>query len=233
MNLVQKLAKIRAISDVAKKDKRGYNYTYTDITQILANVTAGMKKHSVSLIPSIVPGTASVTQNVINNVKVLKDSSRLETTTTEMLFCAEMIFSWINDDDPSEKIDVPWFATASMSDASQSLGSAMTYTMRQFLTSYFQIAQSDNDVDAYRSKQREAEEAEKRMVADSITDQIMDMINSHLATNPEDRDDIIVIVKKYAKDKGKPSSNPKVIKDSAIAADLMQELKEKYGQEAA
>ena len=48
MNLYQKLAKIRAISDIAKKDKRGYNYTYADITQILANVTAGMKKYALS-----------------------------------------------------------------------------------------------------------------------------------------------------------------------------------------
>ena len=57
LNLVQKLAKIRNISDVAKKSKQGYGYTYSDITEILANVTAGMKKYSVSLIPAIVPGT--------------------------------------------------------------------------------------------------------------------------------------------------------------------------------
>ena len=54
MNLYQKLAKIRAISDIAKKDKRGYNYTYADITQILANVTAGMKKYALSPLSTIV-----------------------------------------------------------------------------------------------------------------------------------------------------------------------------------
>ena len=48
LNLFQKLAKIRAISDAAQKNKRGYNYTYTDITEILANVTAGMKKYGSS-----------------------------------------------------------------------------------------------------------------------------------------------------------------------------------------
>ena len=44
MNLIQKLAKIRSIADVAVKDKRGYNYSYADITQILATVKSGMKK---------------------------------------------------------------------------------------------------------------------------------------------------------------------------------------------
>lgn len=36
LNLVQKLAKIRAMSDVVSKEKRGYNYSYADITTILA-----------------------------------------------------------------------------------------------------------------------------------------------------------------------------------------------------
>ena len=53
LNLIQKLAKIRSISDVAKKDKKGFNYTYTDITEILAKVTAGMKKYNVSLLLDI------------------------------------------------------------------------------------------------------------------------------------------------------------------------------------
>lgn len=43
LNLVQKLAKIRAISDVVSKEKRGYNYSYADITTILANITAGIE----------------------------------------------------------------------------------------------------------------------------------------------------------------------------------------------
>ena len=46
LNLVQKLAKIRSMSDAVAKSKRGYNYSYEDITEILANVTAGMKRYS-------------------------------------------------------------------------------------------------------------------------------------------------------------------------------------------
>ena len=234
LNLYQKLAKIRAISDVAQKDKRGYNYTYTDLTTILAKVTAGMKKYGVSLIPSIKPNTATIAKNVMEGVKYDKTGKRLETLTTEMLFSAEMVYTWVNDDSPDERIEVPWFATASMADPAQSFGAGMSYNLRQFLTSYFQIAQSDNDVDDYRSRQREAEEEEARMVAGSITDKIIDIINGYLESNAGERDNIVAIVKKYAKTKGgKASANPKDITDPEVAGKLLEEIQIKCGVKAA
>ena len=165
LNLYQKLAKIRAISDVVSKDKKGYNYTYADIAAILANITGGMKKYGVSLIPAIVPGTASIEQNVIVNTKVDKTGKAYNQTTTEMLFNADMVFRWVNDDDPNETIEVPWFVTGSMTDPAQAMGAGLTYTQRQFLTAYFQIAQTDSDIDAYRSKQKAAEVAEEKTIA--------------------------------------------------------------------
>ena len=123
LNLIQKLAKIRAISDVVSKEKRGYNYSYADITSILAKITAGMKKYGVSLIPQVVPNTAEVIQNVVTNTKFDKTGKAYDNTTTEMLVKADMVFRWINDDNPEEFIDVPWFVTGSQSDPSQAFGS--------------------------------------------------------------------------------------------------------------
>lgn len=42
-SLIQKLAKIRVMSDVVKKDKKGFNYSYVQVTTILASITAGIK----------------------------------------------------------------------------------------------------------------------------------------------------------------------------------------------
>lgn len=164
LNLIQKLAKIRAMSDVVVKGKRGYNYTYADITEILANITAGMKKYGVSLIPTIVPGTSSVCQNTIVKTKVDKTGKAYDSTSTEMLYSAEMIFRWVNDSDTTDVIEVPWFVTGSQEDPSQAFGSGLTYCTRYFLTNYFQIAQPETDVDAYRSKQKAASNAEDKMV---------------------------------------------------------------------
>ncbi len=125
LNLYQKLAKIRALSDVVKKEKSGYGYKYADITTILANITAGMKKYCVSLIPAIVPGTMDVSQNVVTNTKFDKQGNSRTTTTTEMLVKAEMTFTWVNDENPEERIVVPWVVTGSQSDPSQALGSGL------------------------------------------------------------------------------------------------------------
>ena len=57
-----------------------------------------------------------------------------------------------------------------------------------------------NDVDAYRSKQKEAEEAENKAIADSITDQIVSLVSAHLENHADDRDKILAVIKKYVKD---------------------------------
>ncbi len=223
LNLQQKLAKIRAISEVAKKSKKGYNYTYTDITEILANVTAGMKKYSVSLMPSIVPNTSNVRKIVFENTKFTKTGEQYINHSEEMLFGAEMLFTWVNDENPEEHIDVTWFATASMPDASQAQGSAMTYAMRQFLTSFFQIAQSDYDVDAYRSKQKEAEVSEDRAIAEGIIAEFDKILKEWLADNRDKEEDVKKFLKKYVK-----NANYFQIKEPALAAKLLEDFKTSF-----
>ena len=219
LNLHQKLDKIRAISDVAKKSKKGYNYTYIDITDILANVSAGMKKYSVQLIPSMVPDTMQVCQNVMRNTKFDKQGRSYEAVSTEMMFQAQMLFTWVDSDNPEDKIEVPWYVVGAMPDCSQSLGAACTYGLRQFLTTYFQIAQADYDVDAYRSKQKEAEKAEDTAVAKSIIEEFDAMLKAYLAENPKRKDECIELVSNYVK--GAKYSN---IKDPRLAAKLLEDF---------
>lgn len=223
LNLIQKLAKIRAISDVVSKEKRGFNYNYADITTILANITAGMKKYGVSLIPSIVPGTAEVTQNVVVNTKIDKTGKTYEQKITEMLVKADMIFKWVNDENPEEFIEVPWFVTGSQGDPSQALGSGLTYCTRYFLTNFFEIAQSDSDVDTYRSKQKEAEASEDKAIAEEIIAQFDGLLKTYLADNPKKADDVKKFISKYAK-----NANYFAIKEPNLAAKLMADFKSTY-----
>lgn len=223
LNLIQKLAKIRAISDVVAKEKRGYNYSYADITTILAKITAGMKKYGVSLIPQIVPGTANVEQSVSSTTKFTKTGEAYEAKTTEMLVTADMIFKWVNDEDPEDYIEVPWFVTGSQGDPSQALGSGLTYCTRYFLCNYFQIAQADSDVDAYRSKQKEAESSEDRAIAEEIISQFDSLVRTFLADNPGKSDEVKTFVKIYVK-----SGNYLSIKEPALAADLLAKFNEKF-----
>lgn len=219
LNLYQKLAKIRALSDVVKKEKSGYGYKYADITTILANITAGMKKYCVSLIPAIVPGTMDVSQNVVTNTKFDKQGNSRTTTTTEMLVKAEMTFTWVNDENPEERIVVPWVVTGSQSDPSQALGSGLTYCTRYFLTNYFEIAQADSDVDTYRSKQKAAEASEDKQIAESIIDKFDELIKAYLADHADKKEELSRFVKRFVKD-----GNYFKIKEPSLAAKLLKDF---------
>lgn len=223
LNLVQKLAKIRAISDAVSKDKRGYNYTYADITDILAKVTAGMKKYGVSLFPSIVPETANVSQNVVINTKVDKTGKAFDNTVTEMLVQAEMLFKWVNDENPEEYIEVPWFVVGSQSDPSQAFGSGLTYCTRYFLTNFFEIAQPNTDVDEYRSKQKEAEASESKAIAEEIINQFDTMVRTFLADNSDKADAVKKFISKYVK-----SANYRAIKEPQLASKLVNDFKDTF-----
>lgn len=223
LTLIQKLAKIRAIADVVVKDKKGFNYTYADITQTLAKITAGMKKYGVSLIPSIVPGTASIEKVTTVNTKVDKSGAPYDKTVTEMLVTAQMVFKWINDDDPSEFIDVPWFVAGSQEDPSQAFGSGLTYCTRYFLTNYFQIAQSNTDPDEYRSRQKEAEASEDKAIADEIVAQFDSELKQYLSDHQDKSDEIKKFIGRFAK-----NANYFAIKDPALAAKLLDDFRNKY-----
>ena len=104
LNIIQKLAKVRGIADFVKKDKKGFNYTYADITAILAKVKAGMQKYGVTLIPNIVPGTTKIQQIVSKDTKFDKAGNAYEKVTTEMLVDADMVFL-IKDPDQVRSVE--------------------------------------------------------------------------------------------------------------------------------
>ena len=223
LNLIQKLAKIRKIAAVVTKDKKGFNYTYADLVQISAKITAGMEKYHVSLIPSIVPGTSQVTQCTIVNTKMDKQGRPYDKTETEMLFQADAVFKWVNDDDTNDVIEVPWTITGSQSDPSQAFGSGLTYCTRYFLTNYFQSAQVDGDVDAYRKKQKDAEQSEDLEVAESIISEFDKLIKQYLIDHPDKKDEVKKFISKYA-----AKSNYLAIKDPSTASALLTEFSNKY-----
>lgn len=227
LTLVQKLAKIREIADVVKKDKKGYNYTYADITEILAKVTAGMNKYGVSLHPYIVPGTMNVGQNIVENTRFTKTGDAYVNKSTEMLFSAEMIFKWIDNNSPEDYLDIPWVVVGSQSDPSQAMGSALTYCTRYFMTNFFQIAQSDTDVDAYRTKQKEAEASEDRAIAEQIISEFDKLLKTYLADNRDKEDDVKKFITKYAK-----KANYFAIKEPSLAAKLYEDFKTEFGLES-
>ena len=234
LNIYQKLAKIRKPVEVLKKDSQAYGYTYVNEEAILSKITGLMEKYGVSLIPSIVPGTTQVAPYAYVTTKTDRKGERFDVKGNDILVQCDMVWSWVNNDAPAERIDVPWAMVGQQTDASQAFGSGLSYSSRYFLLKYFNVSTTNDDPDHWRSEQAKARDAEDNAVAAAIIDQVLETINTHLDTHPEDRDDIVAITKRYAKDKnGKPSANPKVITSPDVAGRLLQEINARCGVTAA
>lgn len=229
LNIYQKLAKIRKPVEVLQKNKAGYGYTYVTEDEILAKVTGGMDKLGVSLIPNIVHGTTKLEPYTYVKTDIKKDKTgavqKIDKNVIEFLTQADLEFIWVNNDNPEDRIIVPWtLIGTSATDASQSLGSGLTYATRYFLLKYFNVATPDDDPDNWRSKQQEAANHEEREVVAKILEEVDSIARAILAVDSESKAEVTKTIKKFAKDGGKPSANYFVIADMATANALLAEL---------
>lgn len=229
LNLYQKLAKIRKATEVIKKNKAGYGYKYVTEDEILSKITGLMDKLSVSLIPGIVPGTTEVMPYTYEKTKINKDTKQpYQETNNEILVKADAVYTWVNDENPEEKIVVPWALVGQQGDASQSFGSGLSYTFRYFLLKYFNVATVEDDPDSWRSKQKEAEEAENRAILAQIIAQIDTLVRGYLADHADKGAEVKAFITPYAK-----NGDYKSIKNVTIASKLLEDFNNKYVKEKA
>lgn len=218
LNIYQKLAKIRKAVEVVQKNKSGFGYRYVTDDELLSKITGTMDKLGVSLIPSVVPETMEVTPYTYQKTKGGKQE-----TVNEILVKSDMVFKWINDENPNEMVVVPWALVGQQADASQSFGSGLTYVYRYFLLKYFGVSTVEDDPDTWRSKQREAEEAENRAITEGILAEADKLIKEFVSKNPDKRSDVTKFVSGYVK-----SGNYMQIKEAALAANLLEEFNKKF-----
>lgn len=224
LNIYQKLARIRKPVEVLQKNKSGYGYKYVTEDLILAKITGLMDKLGVSLIPHILPSTTVVEPYSYIKTKMTKSGQPIEEHVNEILVRADMQWHWVNNDRPDDRVIVPWSMVGQQSDASQAFGSGLSYSSRYFMLKYFNIATSEDDPDTWRSVQKEAEETESREVARAIIDRVHTLVNAFVADHESARPQITAIIKKYAREKGKPSVNYFAVTDPVAAGLLLDEL---------
>ncbi len=230
LNIYQKLAKIRKPVEVLQKNKQGFGYRYVTEDVILSKITGLMDKYQVSLIPNILYGTTKVEPYTYSKTKSTKDGKIYEEKVNEILVTCDMDWQWVNNDNPEDRIVIPWTAVGQQADASQALGSGLSYSSRYFLLKFFNVATSDEDPDNWRKLQKEAEEAEEKEISAKIIEKIHSIVMAHLEKNPDDKTKVISLTKKYAKTKdGKASGDYNNIVRSADAAALLAEISKLAG----
>lgn len=223
LNIYQKLAKIRKQVEVIQRNKKGYGYTYVSEDEILAKISGFMDKYSLSLIPSVIHSSAVVTPYHTKKTKSTNKGEIYEENVNEVLVSADMVFTWVNNESPDERVDVPWILVGHQSDGSQSFGSGLSYAMRYFLLKFFNIATPDDDPDKWRSKQKAAGAAEDKMIAEEIIASFDTMVKEFLASNQDKTEEVKKFVAKYVK-----GGNYFAITESVLASKLLADFKETF-----
>ena len=152
LTLDEKLLELKKLVNIMQKDSEGHGYTYVSEEQILLKLNDKMIDLKLKLTPKLKPNTL---HSEVVNYQNAKGQPK-----TDVLVRSEMEFEW-KDIETGEKEIVDWGLLGQQSDASQSLGSGLTYANRYFLLKYFNVATSNDDPDKIRSEIAAEEERKK------------------------------------------------------------------------
>ena len=152
MTLDNKILELKKLVCVMQKDAKGHGYDYVSEESILMAINDKMIELGLRLTPRLVSGTL---HSEVLNYKNAKGQDK-----TDVIVRSEMVYEW-KDITTGEVELVPWGLIGQQSDASQALGSGLTYSNRYFLLKYFNVATSNDDPDKIRSEQEAAEERKR------------------------------------------------------------------------
>jgi hypothetical protein len=228
LSLFQKLAKIRGMVEALQKNKSGYGYKYVSEDEILAKVTAGLKKYNLDVYPKIIPGTITVTPYATKKTKVGKTGNIFEENVNEVIISSEMEFEWINLDNPTERYSIPWVIAGQQSDVSQALGSGLTYCTRYFFLKFFKSSTLESDPDSWRGKQENALNEENIAITKEIIKDIDKLIKENITDDR--RTALADLIKKYVKKNGKASPDYLSVTEPVVASELLKAVSEFFGK---
>lgn len=226
LNIYEKLAKIGENVKILKKDKSGYGYSYVAEEDILAGIQGDMKKYSVSLIPNIIPGSVQFSPRDTSKLVAPKNGGTpYKQDIYEQVVQGTITYTWVNNENPEDRLEIPWYFIGQQSDASQAYGSALTYASRYFLLRFFNIA-TTNDPDALRAKQKKDEAKREQEVLNDILTNIRAVIDSAVAEDEKNKSRVADIVEAHIGTK-----DYRKAKSAVEAALLLEELKNTFTKE--
>lgn len=148
LNLFQKIADVKANIEGFTKDKKSYQYSYVSGSQVLHRIREKMIEHNLLLFPE----TSEETYEQITFTRFNKKMNR-DITATEYIVKMNLKYTWINADNPEEKLTVDFYAVGQQDDVSKAHGTALTYAERYFLLKFFGIPTDEDDADAKQKKE--------------------------------------------------------------------------------
>jgi hypothetical protein len=143
LNIYQKLVEIRKSIDVFTKDTEGFGYKYVSGSQVLHKIKAKMDELGVLLIPRINDQSHKTFDYTVWDKQAKQEKSK-----TDFIVFGSMTYTWVNAENPEDRIEIPFQYMGQQDDISKAFGSALTYSERYFLLKFFGVPTDEDDPDA-------------------------------------------------------------------------------------
>ena len=147
MGIYEKLEEIYKNVGYLQKGQQGKQYNYVGSSDVLASVRGQMVGQGVMLEPRIVD----------TNIR----DYTTKTGTTQIFTELVMTMTWVDVENPSDKIELPWYAQGMDLAGEKGVGKALTYGEKYFLLKFFNIATDEADPDAFQQKADSLQPAKK------------------------------------------------------------------------
>lgn len=217
LNIHQKIIELKKGVSVFVKDKKAFNYTYVDGTQIYNKIKDHMNELGLLLIPQV--------KHSAKNYQIFEyttvDKYGKEKRNIEYIVELPMVYEWVNAEDPEDSITCHWAMYGQQDDISKAFGSGLTYSERYFLLKFMGIPTPDDDPDAKPPKKPIEKPAQLTGVDALIAD--IEKTCKDLSTKI-DKALIGKAIQTHHITNGEPSANYNSIKDEKIAKLVLEEL---------
>lgn len=144
MNIYQKLIEVRKLVDFLIKDEQGYQYKYVSGSSVLNTIRPKMDELGLLLTTDIVESTHQ------RFTWEGKDSKEKPKTFIQFVVNMKLILTWINAENPEEKLTSYWISSGEDEDPAKAEGKAHTYGERYYLLKFFKIPTDNEDPDAHQ-----------------------------------------------------------------------------------
>ncbi|MGF6352446.1 hypothetical protein ABIE27_000342 [Paenibacillus sp. 4624] len=146
MNIYQKLIEVRKEVPYLQKESEGHQYKYTGSSQVLAAVRKKLDELNLLLIPRIVD--TNILAETVDSTDKYNNPKKTTTYFTELT----MTMTWVDADNPEDKIECSWYAQGVDIAGEKGVGKALTYGEKYFMLKFFNIATDKDDPDAFQAK---------------------------------------------------------------------------------
>lgn len=178
LNIYQKLVKIRKKVEFLKKEQ-GKQYNYVSSSKVLISIRDYLNEYGLLLIPECIDS------EIIQHSKEKQDKIIIT-----YFVKAKMRMTWVNIENPEEKIVVLWEGHGVDIAGEKGIGKAYTYAEKYFILKQFNIPTDKLDPDVIQNQ-----------IKNDNSDKIMNKIESLMRENEILREENKKIAEKYQKAK--------------------------------